>query len=91
MAGILTSQKATQMVGNCYDMILIAARRARELSSGHWDPLVDVKGAKPVSVALAEIEQGKIGREYLAKPQNLTDAELREQRHGRERKAKNRY
>ena len=63
-----TSELAALQVGR-YDLILIGARRARELTRG-WRPMV--KGTNgPVVTALHEIEAGHIGREYLLKPQNL--------------------
>jgi DNA-directed RNA polymerase subunit omega len=62
----ITSQAAVEMVGNRYDLVLIASLRTRELTRGHL-PLVSKKGG-PVVTALREIEEGKIdGKEYLAK------------------------
>ena len=63
----VTSQMAVEMVGNRYDLILIASMRARELKKGYIQ-LVDKKGGYNVT-ALREIEEGFIGREYLAKLQ----------------------
>jgi DNA-directed RNA polymerase subunit omega len=65
----LTSQKAALAVGNIYDLVLIASRRTRELRAG-WAPKVESKNGAMVT-ALREIEQGKVGREYLNKPLNL--------------------
>lgn len=61
----ITSQEAVEAVGNRYDLVLIASARARELSRGH-QPLTDKRSGNIVT-ALREIEDGKIGREYLAK------------------------
>lgn len=64
-----TSELATQQIGNRYDMILIGARRARELSRG-WRP--QIRGRNGIIVtALNEIETGVVGRDYLLKPQNI--------------------
>jgi DNA-directed RNA polymerase subunit omega len=65
----ITSERAAMAVGNKYDLVLIAARRARELKRG-WRPLVNCKNDIPVT-ALREIEEGFIGREYLLKPRTL--------------------
>jgi DNA-directed RNA polymerase subunit omega len=65
----LTSERAAAAVGNKYDLVLIAARRARELKRG-WRPLVQCDNDVLVT-ALREIEAGKIGREYLLKPRTL--------------------
>ena len=65
----LTSERAAAAVGNKYDLVLIAARRARELKRG-WRPLVQCDNDVLVT-ALREIEEGKIGRDYLLKPRTL--------------------
>jgi DNA-directed RNA polymerase subunit omega len=65
----LTSEVAAAQVGGKYDLVLIAARRARELNRG-WRPLVKSKNDVAVT-ALREIEAGLIGRDYLLKPPNL--------------------
>jgi DNA-directed RNA polymerase subunit omega len=60
-----TSAAAVDQVGNRFDLVLIASERARELKRGH---AAKVSGAGGISAtALMEIEQGKIGREYLKK------------------------
>jgi DNA-directed RNA polymerase subunit omega len=63
----ITSQAAVEQVGNRYDLILIASMRARELKRGHL-PLISKKGGINIT-ALREIEEGKVGREYLSKIQ----------------------
>jgi DNA-directed RNA polymerase subunit omega len=62
----LTSQLAVEAVGNRYDLVLIGARRARELSRGDAAKVDRYKHGN-VLTALKEIEQGKVGREYLYK------------------------
>jgi DNA-directed RNA polymerase subunit omega len=61
----LTSQLAVEAVGNRYDLVLIAAQRARELMQGDRPKLSSSRG--PVLTALKEIENGKVGRSYLFK------------------------
>lgn len=59
-----TSEAATlKYGGNKYEMILAGANRAREIKRGKA-PLVKSQYG-PVVTALMEIEQGKIGPEYL--------------------------
>jgi DNA-directed RNA polymerase subunit omega len=65
----LTSEVAAQKVGSKYDLVLIGARRARELNRG-WRPLIRCNNDVVVT-ALREIESGLIGRDYLLKPPNL--------------------
>ena len=62
----LTSQEAALRIGNRYDLVLIAARRVRELHSGHA-PRVDHTN-NPSVLALLEIEAGHVGRDYLRLP-----------------------
>jgi len=65
----LTSEIAAQRIGGKYDLVLVAARRARELNRG-WRPMIQCNNSITVT-ALREIEAGLIGRDYLLKPQNL--------------------
>lgn len=51
------------MVGNRYDLVLIASLRVRELQRGHR-PKLETKNARFVT-ALLEVEAGLVGREYL--------------------------
>jgi DNA-directed RNA polymerase subunit omega len=59
----ITSEKAAAAVGNRFDLVLIASQRVRELKRG-FAPHVSTKNG-PVITALKEIEQGKVGRDYL--------------------------
>jgi DNA-directed RNA polymerase subunit omega len=52
----ITSEKATEMIGNKFEMILVAANRARELAKGSAAK-VNVSNGHVVT-ALKEIEQG---------------------------------
>lgn len=67
-AGI-TSQAAVEAIGNRYDLILIASRRARELSRGDAAKINPRYGS--LVTAQVEIEQGLIGRDYLKREQQL--------------------
>lgn len=58
-----TSQTAVDMVGNRYDLVLIASARVRELQKGHRPKLAS-ENANFVT-ALREVEAGLVGREYL--------------------------
>lgn len=60
-----TSQLAAEMIGNRYDLVLVAASRVRELRT-KYIPLVQTKSG-PIVTALEEIEAGKVGREQLLK------------------------
>lgn len=65
-------QKCVEQVGgNQFELILIAATRAREIANARTiaqkaNPQLKYP-VKIVTSALEEVEQGKIGREYLNK------------------------
>jgi DNA-directed RNA polymerase omega subunit len=62
----LSNEVAVSAVENRYDLVLIGARRARELGRGDL-PRVDGPKHSHVVTALKEIEHGLVGREYLYK------------------------
>jgi DNA-directed RNA polymerase omega subunit len=61
----ITSEKAIDMIGNKYNLILIAAIRARELKAGQKSKVKPDNGF--LVTALKEIEEGHIGVEYLSR------------------------
>ena len=65
----ITSQAAVAMIGNRYEMVLIAARRARELARGDAPKVTKV--TSHAVTALREIEQGYVDRSWLYKPQDV--------------------
>jgi len=62
----LSNEAAVAAVENRYDLLLIGARRARELGRGD-KPRIDGPKHSHVLTAIKEIEHGKVGREYLYK------------------------
>ena len=56
----VTVEDAVDAVGNRFDLILVAARRARQIAVGGKTPLVDPENDKPTVVALREIELGLV-------------------------------
>lgn len=61
----VTVEDAVDQVGNRFDLILLAAKRARQLAIEGKDPLVDNVNDKPTVVALREIEKGLVTQESL--------------------------
>jgi DNA-directed RNA polymerase subunit omega len=61
----LTSQAAVEAIGNRYNLVLVAAQRMRELARGGTRRVVSRYGDGVT--ALLEIEQGKVGIDYLLK------------------------
>ena len=63
----IDTQKCVEQVGgNRFDLVLIATVRARELSRRHKAAGHTTQVNSPVS-ALLDIQEGKMGREYLKK------------------------
>lgn len=49
----------TPVVNSRYSIVMATAKRARQIISGD-EPLVDDKGKKPLSIAVDELNAGKI-------------------------------
>ena len=47
------------VVNSRYSIVMATSKRARQIIAGE-DPLVNIKEAKPLSVAVEELNQGKI-------------------------------
>lgn len=69
----VTVQDAVEKVGNRFDLILTASRRARQLQLGQRPPLVPEDNDKPTVIALREIEKGLIS-EQIMNEQETQDA-----------------
>ena len=61
----VTVEDAVKQVGNRFDLVLIATRRARQIAVQGRDPLVDEENDKPTVIALREIEEGLISNEFM--------------------------
>ena len=61
----VTVQDAVEKIGNRFDLVLVAARRARQMQVGGKDPLVPEENDKTTVIALREIEEGRINNQIL--------------------------
>ncbi|MCE1782430.1 DNA-directed RNA polymerase subunit omega, partial [Enterobacter hormaechei] len=61
----VTVQDAVEKIGNRFDLVLVAARRARQLQTGGKDPLVAEENDKVTVIALREVEEGLINGKIL--------------------------
>ena len=61
----VTVEDAVKQVGNRFELVLVAARRARQLAVQGKDPLVDEENDKPTVIALREIEEGLISNQFM--------------------------
>lgn len=72
----ITVQDCLEQVDNRFELVLMAARRARNLSLGA-EARVPRENDKPTVIALREIAEGLVGREVLDEaeaPQQATEA-----------------
>lgn len=76
----VTVQDAVEKIGNRFDLVLVAARRARQMQVGGKDPLVPEENDKTTVIALREIEEGLINNQIL---------DVRERQEQQERKPLN--
>lgn len=66
----VTVQEAAERIGNRFDLILTAARRARQLQLHVREPLVPEENDKPTVIALREIEKGLINGQIMDQLEN---------------------
>lgn len=74
----VTVQDAVEKIGNRFDLVLVAARRARQIQSGGKDSLVPEEHDKYTVIALREIERGFINNQILdiSPPKEITDEKI---------------
>ena len=61
----ITVEDCLEKIPSRFDLILMASKRARQLSTTSRDPLVEWDNDKPTLVALIEIEEWLLDRETL--------------------------
>jgi DNA-directed RNA polymerase subunit omega len=61
----VTVEDAVDKIGNRFDLVLVAARRARQLAIEGKESLVPAGNDKPTVLALREIEQGLVTAETI--------------------------
>ena len=62
----VTVEECLEYVENRFELVLVAAKRAHQLSSGGYKSLLDAGKDKPTVVALREIEAGLINASILS-------------------------
>jgi len=61
----VTVEDAVEKIGNRFDLVLVASRRARQIATGGKDALVDIENDKPTVLALREIEADLVSTESM--------------------------
>ncbi len=74
----VTVEDCVDKISNQFELVLTAARRARQLYSGA-DPYLEWENDKPTVMALREIAEGHIDASVLNEPENLLAASLAEE------------
>jgi DNA-directed RNA polymerase subunit omega len=67
----LTVEDCLERIDNRYELVILATRRARQLTMGS-EPLVEEKNDKPTVIALREIAEGLITNENIEKVGKFT-------------------
>ena len=68
-------EECLERIDNRFELVMIAAKRARQMATGGRDPLVDEQSDKPTVIALREIEDGLVNEEFF---QGAPDAAFEE-------------
>lgn len=61
----VTIENAVDQIGNRFDLILVASRRAHQLQSEGKPPFIDPENDKETVIALREIEKGLINKQII--------------------------
>ena len=69
----ITVEDCLEHLDNRFNLVLMAAKRARQLANG-VEPLVPWENDKPTVVALREIAEGLITPEILAEPEESEES-----------------
>lgn len=70
----LTVEDCLENVNNRYDLVLLASKRARQITLGA-DPLVPAENDKPTVIALREIAENLVTNENIDKINQFDDEE----------------
>ncbi len=74
----VTVEDCLDHLDNRFQLVLLASKRARQLSNGK-NPLVEWENDKPTVVALREISEGLIGRDFLSHGRISNEIEVEEE------------
>jgi DNA-directed RNA polymerase subunit omega len=63
----ITVEDCLQNVRNRFELVMLASKRARQIATGGFDPLVPEENDKPTVIALREIASGLVNEETVNK------------------------
>ena len=61
----VTVEDCLENVANRFELVMVASKRARQISTEGKDPLVPLENDKPTVIALREIAKGVMSHELL--------------------------
>ena len=61
----VTVEDCLEHVDNRFQLVMLATKRARQIATKGFEPLVAEENDKPTVIALGEIAEGKISRDLL--------------------------
>ncbi len=71
----ITVEDCLHNIDNLFDLVLLSAKRARQLANGA-EARVDWENDKPTVVALREIADGRVTMDLLSEPDPVPEPEL---------------
>ena len=71
----ITVEDCLDNIGNIFEMVLVAAKRARRVAHGA-EPMVELENDKPTVVALREIAEGHVTPAILEEIEQPTTEDL---------------
>lgn len=61
----ITVEDCLKNVDNRFELVMIATKRARDIATKGAEPLVEWENDKPTVIALREIAEGLVTKDYL--------------------------
>jgi len=61
----VTVEDCLENVDNRFQLVMLATKRARQISTKGFEPMVPEENDKPTVIALREIAEGKVTRDLL--------------------------
>lgn len=69
----ITVEDCLENVDNRFELVMVSAKRARQLANGSKTPLVEWENDKPTVVALREIAEGHIDASILTQTEEIEE------------------
>lgn len=69
----ITVEDCLDKVGNRFELIMVATKRARQIATGGHEPLVPREDDKPTVLALRELEKGLVTVESINRAEEVVD------------------